>query len=215
MLQRAILMACALATAGACAPRRQADPGVLVVEEKDQATSFIRNFNPLLEVGDVRWPAVRSMYEPLLVYNWIDASYVPWLATGSHFSDDHKTLRFDLRRGVRWSDGRPFTARDVVFTFELLRKFKSLDLRGVWEFVDGVRAPDDFTVELTFSRVFIPGLFYIAQQPIVPEHVWKDVEDPVSWPDEHPVGTGPFTEVSTFQTQVYQIDRNPYYWQLP
>ena len=92
---------------------------------------------------------------------------------------------------VRWSDGAPFTARDVVFTFDLLRRHPALDLRGVWAFVDDVRAPDDSTVEIVFSRVFIPGFFYLAQQPIVPEHIWKDVPDPVSWPNPDPVATGP------------------------
>src|SRR5262249_44796369 len=160
---------CALATFG-CAPSRDsAGPGVLMVEEKEQTASFVRNFNPLLEVGDVRWPALHSMYEPLLIYNWIDGEYVYWLATGYAYSADHRTLRMDLRHGVRWSDGTPFTAKDVVFTFQLLHKFDALDMRGVWAFVDGVRAPDDYTVEFSFRRVFLPGFYYIAQQPIVAE----------------------------------------------
>jgi peptide/nickel transport system substrate-binding protein len=222
MTTRAITIVGALAAAGAasvalaaCATRRQADPGVLVVEEKEQTAAFIRNFNPLLEVGDVRWPATHSMYEPLLIYNWIDGTFVPWLATGYEYSPDHLRLRIDLRPGVRWSDGAPMTARDVVFTFGLLDRYRALDLRGLSSFVSGIREVDERTVEVTFKRVFTPGLYYLVQQVIVPEHIWKDVEDPVSWPNEHPVGTGPFTEVSTFETQVYQVDRNPYYWQLP
>jgi peptide/nickel transport system substrate-binding protein len=218
MLTRAIVVVCLAAAVGApsgCATRRPAEPGVLMVEEKEQTASFIRNFNPLLEVGDVRWPATHSMYEPMLIFNWVTGEYVPWLATSHRFSDDHRSLRFELRQGVRWSDGAPFTARDVVFTFELLSKHGALDLRGVWGFVSGITALDDHTVELSFSRVFVPGFYYIAQQAIVPEHVWKDVADPVSWTNPHPVATGPFTEITTFQTQVYQVDRNPYYWQLP
>ncbi|HVK74559.1 MAG TPA: ABC transporter substrate-binding protein [Kofleriaceae bacterium] len=208
-----IAVACLLLCA--CAPRRDTEPGVLLIEEKEQTASFIRNFNPLLEVGDVRWPATRSMYEPLLIYNGVTGAYVPWLATAYEFSDDHRRLRFDLRRGVRWSDGAPFTAKDVVFTFDLLRRFEALDLRGVWAFVSDARALDDYTVELTFRRVFIPGLYYLAQQPIVPAHVWSQVADPVAWTNPDPVATGPFTEVTHFETQAYQVDRNPYYWQLP
>jgi len=210
-----IMWSALVAGAAGCAPRSEADPGVLMIEEKEQTASFIRNFNPLLEVGDVRWPATKSMYEPLLIYNTINGEYVPWLATSYAYSDDHRTLRLELRPGVRWSDGAPFTARDVVFTFELLRRFPGLDMRGVWAFVDRIDAVDDDTVEIGFSRVFIPGFYYLAQQPIVPEHIWKDVPDPVSWPNPNPVATGPFTEVTTFQTQVYQVERNPYYWQLP
>ncbi len=214
MLPRAVVIAWVVA-AGGCAPRSQAEPGVLLVEEKEQTASFIRNFNPLLEVGDVRWPATHAMYEPLFIYNALSGDYVPWLATGSAWSDDHRRLRVDLRPGVRWSDGARFTARDVVFTFELLSRFDALDLRGVWAFVSGVTAVDDHTVEIAFSRVFLPGYYYLAQQPIVPEHVWKDVADPVTWANPHPVATGPFTEITAFETQAYQVDRNPYYWQLP
>ncbi|HTJ47677.1 MAG TPA: ABC transporter substrate-binding protein [Kofleriaceae bacterium] len=199
----------------ACAPRSRAEPGVLVVEEKEQTASFIRNFNPLLEVGDVRWPATHSMYEPLFVYNWETGEYVPWLATGYRWTPDHRGLRLDLRTGVKWSDGTPMTSKDVVFTFELLAKFRALDLRGVWSFVEKVDAPDDHTVDVTFKRVYAPGFYYLVQQPIVAEHVWKDVADPVTWDNPNPIATGPFTEVTTFETQVYQVDRNPYYWQLP
>jgi peptide/nickel transport system substrate-binding protein len=211
-MRRLLLVICALA---GCAQRTPAEPGVLQIEEKEQTAAFIRNFNPLVEVGDVRWPATHSMYEPLLIFNWVTREYVPWLATSYTFSDDHRTLRFELRDGVRWSDGEPFTARDVVFTFELLTRFPALDLRGVWTYVSAVAAVDDDTVEIAFSRVFVPGFYYLAQQAIVPEHVWKDVADPVAWANPHPVATGPFTEVTTFETQVYQVDRNPYYWQLP
>jgi len=213
ILLAAVAASCAAAVS-ACAPSgRAAEPGVLMVEEKEQTAAFIRNFNPLVEVGDVRWPATHSMYEPLLIFNWVTGSYVPWLASSYAYSDDHRTLRFELRDDVRWSDGTPFTARDVVFTFELLHRNPALDLRGVWAFVDRATAVGDCTVELHFSRVFLPGFYYLAQQPIVPAHIWKDVADPVTFANPHPVATGPFTEVTTFQTQVYQVDRNPYYWQ--
>ena len=210
-----VVLAMAVAAAFACAPRNQAEPGVLLVEEKEQTASFIRNFNPLLEVGDVRWPATRAMYEPLFIYNWLDGQYVPWLATAYAWSEDHRRLRVTLRAGVRWSDGAPFTARDVAFTFGLLERFDALDLRGVGAFVEGVTAVDEHTVEITFARVFLPGFYYLAQQPIVPEHIWQDVPDPVSWANPNPVATGPFTEITRFETQTYQVDRNPHYWQLP
>ncbi len=46
-----------------------------------------------------------------------------WLATGSEYSEDLKSVIFHLREGVLWSDGEPFTANDVAFTFNLLQKF--------------------------------------------------------------------------------------------
>src|SRR5262245_43008962 len=54
MPRRVLLVACL----AACAPRSEPSPGVLLIEEKEQTASFIRNFNPLVEVGDLRWPAL-------------------------------------------------------------------------------------------------------------------------------------------------------------
>ena len=120
---------------------------------------------------------------------------------------------FALRPGVRWSDGAPFSADDVVYTFELLRKHAALDLGYVWGFVESVRALDPLTVEVTFQRPYIPGLADLAHQPIVPRHVWRDVADPLTFANPTPVGTGPFTEVLVFSDQVYELGRNPHYWQ--
>jgi peptide/nickel transport system substrate-binding protein len=53
----------------------------------------------------------------------------------------------------------------------------------------------------------------IAEQPIVPEHVWSVVPDPSAFANEEPVATGPFTRVTTFRNQVYEVERNPLYWQ--
>jgi peptide/nickel transport system substrate-binding protein len=64
-----------------------------------------------------------------------------------------------------------------------------------------------------FSRVFSPALYDIVKQNIVPQHIWKDVANPVTYTNDNPVGSGPFTQVATFQNQVYEVDKNPYYWQ--
>jgi peptide/nickel transport system substrate-binding protein len=214
---RATLLASLLtvvAAAGtACAPPRQsAEAGVLVITESEQTASFIRNFNPLLEVGDVRWPAKRSMYEPLGILNLAKGEHTPWLATGWHWSADHLKLTFDIRAGVKWSDGHAFAASDVVYSFAILKQHAALDLRGVWRFVSDVKAVGE-TVEFTFHRPYVPGLHYVLQQPIVPEHIWKDIADPVTWTNPNPVATGPFTQVAWFRPQAYQIDKNPHYWQ--
>jgi peptide/nickel transport system substrate-binding protein len=59
----------------------------------------------------------------------------------------------------------------------------------------------------------VPILEYIAHQPIVPGHLWKNVGNPVEFLNENPVATGPFTEVGRFTTQSYEVHRNPHYWQ--
>ena len=199
-------------TAGCVRKVARAPDGVLVVAQEQQA-SWVRNFNPLTTATAPRWPTLAGVYEPMFVFNSVTSQYVPWLAVEREWRDGNRTLRVTTRDGVKWSDGEAFTARDVAFTFSLLKEFPALDRRGVWEFIDGVRAVDARTVDFSFSRVFIPGFDELAAQQIVPEHVWSEVEDPVMFTNENPVATGPFTEVRIFRNQVFEIGRNPHYWQ--
>jgi peptide/nickel transport system substrate-binding protein len=172
-----------------------------------------RVFNPFLNEADTRWPAGAGIYEPLIVYNRATAAYVPWLATSYKWSADSTNVRFALRPGVVWSDATPFSARDVAFTFDLMRRFPALDPLGIWQSLAGVVALDPATVEFTFRKTYTPGLASIATQPIVSEHKWKDVAQPASFDDPSPVGTGPFTEVRRFEPTVYELGRNTRYWQ--
>lgn len=211
------MLGVALTSASACSRKSKQDTvpkeeRLLVVVQEQQA-SWVRNFNPLLPSGSVRWPTPAGIYEPMLIYNTVQGEYVPWLAESHSFTDDAIRLTFRLRRNVKWSDGAAFSAADVVFTFDLMKRFSALDARGVWSHLSSVRAADDFTVEFRFLHPYVPGLFRIAQQPIVPKHVWSKVDDPVSFRNPNPVATGPFTEVSTFQNQVYELRKNPHYWQ--
>jgi peptide/nickel transport system substrate-binding protein len=114
---------------------------------------------------------------------------------------------------VTWSDGTPFSARDVVFTFDLMRRFPALDRQAVWSFLADLKTPDANTVEFAFKRAYTPGFLAVGTQPIVAEHKWKDVAQPAAFDDPSPVGTGPFVEVRRFEPAVYELARNPRYWQ--
>ena len=114
---------------------------------------------------------------------------------------------------MRWSDGYTLSASDIAFTFHLMKKHAALDARNVWQFLADVRRVSDLEVTFTFTRPHVPGFFDIAIQSIVPAHIWEAIDDPARFPNERPVGTGPFTEVTVFRDQVYEIRRNPFYWQ--
>ena len=190
--------------------------GVMTISVAQQAT-WVRNFNPFS--GDFRFPTINGIYEPLMIYNTVKGDIVPWLATKYAWSSDNKKLTFELRSDVKWSDGQAFSANDVVWTFDMFKKTGGLQGRGgqamfgETAYVDTVTAPNATTVEFNFKTVFTPGLYDIINQVIVPEHIWKNIADPVKETNDNPVGTGPFTEVVVFENQVFQVDKNPNYWQ--
>lgn len=205
------VVALTVALATACKRQRaSARHGVLTVSVEQQA-SWVRNFNPLVAAGGARWPTLGGVYEPLLIFNSVQDRYEPWLATGHHWGPDNRSLHFETRRGVKWSDGQPFSAQDVVYTFKLLKTHPAMDTGGVWAHLSDVTHEGD-ALTFTFKHPFVPALQAIAHQVIVPEHVWSKVEDPVAFANEDPVGTGAFTEILTFQNQIYELGRNPYHW---
>ena len=202
-----------LAALTGCTDPHEAPPeGVMVVVQEQQG-AWIRNFNPLLATGGARWPTRAGIYEPLQIYSAPQGRWVPWLGRTWSWSEDGRALDLVLRHDVRWSDGEAFAADDVAFTFELLREHPALDDAGVWRFLERVEVVHDHRVRFHFSKLFVPGKDKLAGQNIVPEHVWSHIEDPVSWANPDPVGTGPFTEVLAFTSQSWELGRNPHYWQ--
>ena len=194
-----------------CQPSHNVPDGFVVVSQEQQV-SWQRIFNPLLINGSARWPTVAGIYEPLLIYNPMESGYVPWLATSHYFNDDATNLTVELRDGVRWSDGELFTAEDVRFTFELLRDTPGLDGRGLWSDLDSIQVIDN-SVVFQFKQPCFSGLERIAHQSIVPKHIWEKIENPGTFPNPNPVGTGPFTEVTHFTSQSWRLEANPHYWQ--
>jgi peptide/nickel transport system substrate-binding protein len=210
----------ALGTRGYYASAQDAAAGILTVSQEQQQT-WVRNFNPFLpESSACRWPTHAGIYEPMMIYNPLKSELVPWLATEFAFSTDNKSLTFTVRDGVNWSDGTALTAKDIAFTFNLIKDTPGLtspsgvtSAFGATGYLSTIEASDDKTVVFTFSRVYTPGLYDIAEQPIVPEHIWSAIADPVANTNEEPVGTGPFTNVTRFETQIWQLEKNESYWQ--
>src|SRR5512133_1136334 len=83
----------------------------------EQVSTWVRNFNPC--VADPLEATLTAIYEPMMIYNKSKGELVPWLATAYKWSDDNLTLTFTIRQNVKWSDGEPMTAKDVVYTFNL------------------------------------------------------------------------------------------------
>ncbi|MBO3662809.1 ABC transporter substrate-binding protein [Microbacterium stercoris] len=201
-------MGAVAASLSACSPAEEtADGEVLRVASIGNA-SFTRNFNPFSPTAlDM---SKRAVYEPLMVANLAQGELVPWLAKGYDWSDDGLTLTFTLNDDLTWSDGESLTSEDVVYTFDLAREILG---EATNDYVDDVTALDEHTVEYKFNRSYTPGLYELGGQLIVPKHVWEEIDDPATFQNPEPIGSGPFTEVANFSAQSYDLTRNPHYWQ--
>jgi len=175
-------------------------------------SSWIRNFNPLNPSSLSRWATSSGIYESLFIYNSLDQEYLPWLGLNYNWTQNNKTLEIITRSGVFWSDGQRFTAKDVSFTYNLIKKYPALDSGDLWNYLDRVDAINDSVVEFGFKRVYVPGFHDIVNRSIVPKHIWEEVNDPVKFSNPNPVGTGPFTEILRFEKQIFELGKNQNYW---
>ena len=126
---------------GACGSKsgetQQAAAGNQILFGGDSGSpTFTRNFNPFSTSKRI---GINFIYEPLEVVNSLDGTSTPFLAS-EHKIVDPKTVEFQIRDGVKWSDGKPFSAQDVVFTFNLVKKDAAMDSLGVWQHISSLEA---------------------------------------------------------------------------
>ena len=182
--------------------------GTLTIQGDAGNPTLVENFNPFQVSTGLH--GTYLLYEPLEFRSPIDGSFTPFLATGHKFTDP-KTLVFTIRQGVKWSDGKDFSASDVLFTFNLLKKYPELDANGIWAQLSNVAASgNDFTV--TFKAPNVPFAGVVAKTLIVPEHLWSSIPDPTKFTNNTPVGTGPFA-LDKFAPTQYSLKKNATYWQ--
>jgi peptide/nickel transport system substrate-binding protein len=186
--------------------------GTLTISN-EQGTLWTCSFNPFNPSNLAQGVTFGQVYEPLAFVNTLQSGKAsPWLATSWAWGAGNKTLTFTIRNGVKWSDGTPMTAADVAFTFNLMKKFPTLDLNSVWSVLSSVTQQGN-QVTMTFKNAAVPYFYYIADQtPIVPQHIWSTIANPVSYADAHPVGTGAFTVNPCSQQNITYV-ANPHYWQ--
>jgi peptide/nickel transport system substrate-binding protein len=138
---------------------------------------------------------------------------VPDLATDWSWSEDGTALTFPLRQGVKWHDGKPFTARDVKCTWDLLMDAASEKLRinprkSAYRNLDRVGTNGDYEVTFHLKRPQPAFLMLLADgfSAIYPCHV------PPRQMRQHPIGTGPFKFVEFKPNEYIKVTRNLDYW---
>ncbi|MDD1784170.1 ABC transporter substrate-binding protein [Enterovibrio sp. ZSDZ35] len=172
--------------------------------------TMIRNFNPFLST--TLRTTTDFIYEPLVIFNQMHGNKpVMRLAKDYYLSEDLMQVTFEMREDVKWSDGKPLTAEDVVYSFALIKEKPELDPKGMDTWVKSVRQDGNKVIfDLTEVNTNVP--YEISTIPIVPKHIWETIEEPELFTNENPVGSGPFTEIDTFTPQLYIQCRNPHYW---
>ncbi|TWI59080.1 ABC transporter substrate-binding protein [Halalkalibacter nanhaiisediminis] len=140
--------------------------------------------------GPAGFLRVSYLYDTLTWKN--EQGVVPWLAKNWEISDDGLTYTVHLNEGVNWHDGEPLTASDVEFTIRYLSQHAFL--WGDISMINAVEVKDEATVVFHLDKPYSPFVEEVMGiVPIIPEHIWSNVEDPKSFREDGAVvGTGPY-----------------------
>jgi len=183
-----------------------------------------RSFNAIMAKETSTTTITNHIFEGLTRVNGISGEVEPHLAERWEVSPDGLTWTFHLRRDVQWSDGQPFTARDVEFTFNSLINNDDIpnSARDIFT-VEGrfpeVKALDDHTVRIVMPTRYAPLLEALSQE-ILPRHKLerfvRERKFASAWGlDTDPreiVGTGPYMLAKYLPAQRVVLQRNPNYW---
>jgi peptide/nickel transport system substrate-binding protein len=223
-MRRAVCMAVAMLCLAACS--RNQEPAASKPRPQRLTVANIsdpKTFNPLTSIDQSSNAATADLFEGLVRTNLLTTEQEPMLAERWEFNKDGTVWTFYLRHDVRWHDGQPFTAADVVFTFDAIFDERVPNSLKHVLLVDGqrikVEAIDDYTVRFILPRPFAPLLNAIGAG-ILPKHVLgaslKDGTFAQQWgidtPPEKLIGTGPGRMVRYVPAQFLDYKRNDDYW---
>ena len=185
-----------------------------------------KTFNPITANEQSSEEIYRHLFASLLGFDWPSQQVTPGLAESWTNSPDGRTWTFKLRKNLRWSDGQPLTADDVIFTWSVIY---NPDIDNVMRdafIIDGkkftVTKVDDLTIQVVTPDIYAPFLENFGGVPILPQHILaKTVADKtftsaygVNWKPEDIVGSGPFRLKEYKPAQHILLERNPYYCEV-
>jgi len=216
----AVLCLSAIVSLGASANAVAAGASGKIVIDNESGATWTCQFNPFNAA--VTLTSFGFVYEPLefvdILAKSTSSQVTPWLAQSSAWSDGFKKLTFTVRSGVKWSDGQSFSAADVAYTFNAMKKDHAIDLNALWAADGGPLesvTQSGSKVVFKFKSASQPYFYYVADQtPIVPKHIWSKLNQAKlqTYTDTSPVGTGPY-KVSACTPQNIKYLNNSGYWQ--
>ena len=172
-MRRAVILLAAVAALALSAPSAQAASGDLRIG----SPQAFETPNPFKAVEAISVGAyATAYYDQLIGLKLSDQSidYTSALASGADVSADGRTITFTLRSGIHWSDGKPFTSADALWTFNAVLKNKTNQLHSTIEAVTSVSAPEPMTFVLPLATRDSEFLDKLAI-PILPAHVWSTI----------------------------------------
>jgi peptide/nickel transport system substrate-binding protein len=211
--RRHLLLSGVALTAGAALPALAQEPrrgGVLTVH----LSSEQRILNPALRASTGVYIITSKIMEPLVDLGAGD-KIVPVLATSWEATPDGKTVTFKLREGVKWHDGKPFTAADVQYSAMQMWKTQLNYGTTLQLYLDAVETPDPLTAVFRYSRPMPLALLLRALCDlgyVAPKHVFEGTNLLDNPANTAPIGTGPFKFVEYQRGQYVIAERNPDYW---
>ena len=191
-------------TAEPTGPQGQKYGGTLRVAGPPTHTTF----DPHIVCCTMDWEVSFAVYNAL-VRRMHDGSYKPDLAVSWEANDDVTQWTFKLRQGVKFHNGKDFTAEDVVFNFKrLIDPEVGSPILGQLDFIEDIVALDDYTVRFDLSR---PNAFFLEPLTVVQANIIPKGIDLESLTNK-PVGTGPFMLTEYVEGEYATMARNPNYW---
>ncbi|MDD2828014.1 MAG: peptide-binding protein [Sulfuricurvum sp.] len=169
--------------------------------------------NPLIATDSASSEIANFLFNALVKYDESGQNIIGDLAE-SYTRISPTVIEFKLRHGVKWHDGKPFNAEDVVFTYKLITSDKVMspyatDFRVIKE----VKALDPYTVRVTYTKPYFKAL-EVWMMGIVPKHILEKEGDIMgSSFNTHPIGTGPFVLTKLEFSKQIELDSNPSYFE--
>jgi len=149
------------------------------------------NLIPILASDSASHSIAGLIYNGLVKYDK-DMNIVGDLAESWDISDDGLVITFHLRKGVKWHDGKPFTAKDVLYTYQVTVDPKTpTAYAGDFLKVKKAEVLDDYTFRVTYDKPFAPSLISWSSA-VLPRHLLEGQDITKSSLARHPVGTGPY-----------------------
>jgi peptide/nickel transport system substrate-binding protein len=183
--------------------------GTLTMIVQPEPPTLVSAFNSAGPIGVVS----TKILEGLLTYDF-DMNPRPALAETWKVGPDGKSITFNLRKGVKWHDGKDFTSADVQFS--VMKVWKELHPRGRSTFakVTAVETPSPTIAIIKLSEPSPPLMTALSgyEGQILPRHLYEGTDIAQNPWNNKPVGTGPFMFKEWQKGNFIQLDRNPAYW---